>query len=369
MQKKLNDSNLPVIFSLKHLAFILDIDYNFLHKSVYRINENFKYQWFHIPKRSKEYRLIHAPTAKTFKIQKFITDCILSNTLPHSCAYAFTKNKSIKDCAEQHCSARWIFHFDLLDFYYHINEYNVYNVFLTLGYAKKLSFELARLCTTTAFPDYYAHYLHHKFYDNDFYIENRIVTHYNVFGILPQGAPTSPALSNLAAYSLDNALEVYANENGFTYTRYADDLIFSSHNPHLTRKSIHTIRTDIVKIIGKNHFKENKKKFKVFGPSSRKTVLGILVNENIPRIPKQLYKKIENKIHIANQYGIENAAKHYKFDSAYGFYNHLHGYMSYLNDVDKDRYNKLKSLFDKLILPWQNQYIITGSDLELSNLE
>lgn len=355
--QKLNDNNLPIIFNSKHLSYILNIDYSFLHRSIYRTNEHFKYNKFIIPKRSKKIRLIHAPTANTFKIQKFINDYILSKSIPHPCAYAFTTQKSIKDCAMQHCSAKWIFHFDLLDFFYHINEYNVYNIFLNLGYTKKLSFDFARLCTTTYFPAYYNKYFHYPKDSDNVFEPITQKKFYYPYGILPQGAPTSPALSNLAAYSLDNDLEHYAIEKGFTYTRYADDLIFSSYGA-LSRKSIPTIRNDIIKIINKNHFTEHKEKFKVYAPGSRKIVLGLLVNEDMPKIPKQLYKEIEHKIYIAYKYNIENAAKHFKFDSSYGFYNHLHGYMSYLNNVDKDRFTKLKPRFDSIKPTWQDEFII-----------
>ena len=98
----------------------------------------------------------------------------------------------------------------------------------------------------------------------------------------PQGAPTSPMLSNLAAFDLDQKLTAFADLSGFVYTRYADDLTFSACGELPARMSIGDIHRTIVDTIRKCGFRENLKKTRVAGPGSKKVVLGLpnLISES-----------------------------------------------------------------------------------------
>lgn len=160
-------------------------------------------------------------------------------------------------------------------------------------------------------------------------------------------------LSNIAAYKLDEALSSYATHHDLVYTRYADDLTFSCYS--LPRNaSIAKIRRDIIGIIRMNCFLENSQKFRVAGPGSRKIVLGLLVDGDQPRINKKMYSTIEKKIYYAIRFGLEKSAEHLKFDSAFGYYNHISGLISFLNDVDSHNFNKLIDDFRSINVPWNN---------------
>ena len=366
---QLRSQKLPVIFSLAHLGKITGIEYEFLHRSVSRFSDYENYQYFTIKKRSGGRRTIHAANKKLFVIQKFINNEILQKVPPHPASFAFHSSGGIRACAAMHCGCKWLIKFDLKDFFYTIAEPAVFNVFLEMGYRRLLAFELARLCTTTFLPDYLVHYVKYNnsmgnpflsFFSN-MKMNDGLVCVQEAFeeekkypytaqkriGILPQGAPTSPMLSNLVARRLDNSLFDYAQRNGFVYTRYADDITFSS-TILPPSKSISLIRKEIVFLIRKNGFSENTNKFHVSGPGARKMVLGLLVDGENPKLTKHFRKKIDSIFYSIDKYGIDSVASHYSFDSVYGFLNHITGLMAFINDVDKCFWDSLQSRYKEL---------------------
>lgn len=344
---RLINNGLPVIFSLGHLANITKSDYKFLRDTIGRKRELANYKMFAVKKRSGGLRFIHAVSGQLMSVQQFINAEILQKVFPHPCSFAFHRNGGIGRCAASHCGARWLFQYDLSDFFYDITEIDVFSVFQRLGYRKLLSFELARLCTTTYLPKRIK-----QFFCNQKYPDVNLPYKLGpAFGVLPQGAPTSPMLSNLVAEKLDIRLNDFAFENGFAFTRYADDLTLSARR--LPQNiSISNIHREIVSIIRECGFKENRKKIRIAGPGSKKTVLGLLVDGEHPRISKEMYKRIDRHLYAAVKFGIAETAKHEAFDSAYGFYNHLSGLISFVKDVDKERWNDFHERFLKLTPSW-----------------
>lgn len=350
--KKLQSKNFPVIFSLNHLAKIVEIPYPILHNTVRRLRESCNYKMFAIRKRSGGRRFIHVATKKLNIAQDFINSEILKLIEPHPACYSFHKKGGIRKCAEQHCSAKWLFQFDLKDFFYNINEFDVYNIFHKAGYKKILSFEMARLCTTTRIPKDAQNYISLTPFEGHTSGTGMKYKYPNKsLGVLPQGAATSPMLSNLAAYSLDEDLIEYALINNMVYTRYADDITFSAT---VLKKglSIGKLKREILQLIHKNHFIENKNKIHMAGPGSRKIVLGLLVDGSSPRLSHMMVKRIEQKLYASNKFGITEAATHYDFESALGFYNHLRGLVAYVKDVDSERWDKFSPILKSLKCPW-----------------
>ena len=345
---KLRENNLPVIFSLAHLGKIIGVDYDFLHKTVNRKNESSNYKLFAIKKRTGGRRFIHAVNGKLYKVQKYLNDEVLQKIQPHPMSFAFHSSGGIKQCAEIHCGCRWLLNFDLKDFFYSISELATYNVFLNIGFKPLLAFELARLCTTMRLPNEQKHYIKLRKIDM-FSSEEQQTFPYPIYpwlGVLPQGAPTSPMLSNLVAKNLDEDLYEYSQNNNFIYSRYADDLTFSAFM--LPSKSIALIKREIIHIIRKNGFYENPDKTHIAGPGSRKVVLGLLVDGMKPRLLKQTRLRIEQHIYCIEKFGINSAASFHGFESAYGYFNHISGLMAFINDVDKDFWERLKDKFEKI---------------------
>jgi len=342
-------SGLPVIFSLKHLSKITRVNYGVLRDTVGRRRESANYRMFPVKKRSGGRRFIHAVSGQLFSVQQFINADILQNVAPHTSSFAFHWNGGIQKCAAMHCGAKWLFQFDLSDFFYDINEIDVFRIFQQLGYRKLLAFELARICTTIHLP---AHlkctFKVHRYFPE---CHPPYGVSYDA-GVLPQGAPTSPMLSNLAARELDERLFEFAVANGFVYTRYADDITLSARElpSRVSVGDIHRQSTHIIRTCG---FRENKKKTRVAGPGSRKIVLGLLIDGDQPRISRETYNRIDRHLYAATKFGIVETASHEGFDSAYGFYNHLAGLISFVNDVDKKRWTEFHARLSKITVPWQ----------------
>jgi len=357
---KLIASNYPVIFSLAHLAKITHVPYSMLHATVERKREVANYRMFAIRKRSGGLRFIHAVTGDLEKVQKFINREILQKCTPHSAALAFHHAGGIRRCAAQHCGARWLFQFDLSDFFYSVNEIEVFKVFQSMGYREILAFELARLCTTTRLPRPKRDYLLPKAIDHRISYDGGsqcgkwlpYPSTSGLLGVLPQGAPTSPMLSNLVTRKLDESLSRLADDFGLVYTRYADDITLSAS--HLAnRQSVGKIYRTTIGCIRKAGFRENPDKFRIAGPGSKKVVLGLLVDGAEPRISKETYKRIDRHLHASEKYGLENTAAHEGFDSAFGFHNHLKGLIRFVHDVDKTRWREFIGRFEKIEVVWQ----------------
>jgi len=348
--QRLQRAGLPVIFSLGHLSHITGVNYSLLRATAQRRRESANYRMFAIKKRSGGRRHIHAVTGELFKAHQFINSEILQKVKPHPSSFAFHADGGIHACAFEHCGARWLFQFDLKDFFYSVNEADVYKVFAGLGYRSLLAFEMARICTTTRLPKHLMPCLwigqSKKPHGYRFYVNRSGAT-----GVLPQGASTSPMLSNLAACNLDEELTMFSIQNGLVYTRYADDLTLSSSTDPCHGVSVGHIYRSVIDIIRRNGFRENKRKIRIAGPGSKKTVLGLLVDGDAPRLSKETFKRVDRLLHAAAKYGLSDVASHEKFDSSIGFYNHLSGLIAFIKDVDKTRWERFYSQFSKLKPP------------------
>lgn len=153
-------------------------------------------------------------------------------------------------------------------------------------------------------------------------------------GRLPQGAPTSPVISNFICLDLDNDLKTYAAKNALTYTRYADDLSFSSN------EVIHVDTVlDIISIINSHGFRINDKKLRIRSSNRKQSVTGLTVNEKV-NVDRKLLKKVRAMVHDLSVNGIDSAArKHFQLDKApkeehhLMFMKRLEGYINFIGQV------------------------------------
>jgi RNA-directed DNA polymerase len=380
---RLKRRKLPVIFTLKHLSKISGVDYTFLRRTVERRREFSNYKMFAIKKRSGGRRHIHSLTEQLLQVQRFINSEILKYVDVSDVSYAFSREGGIRNCATQHCGARWILKFDLENFFYSVTETDVYYVFISLGYRPLLAFEMARICTTLRLPNHLKYLLKgpekfdrakkQKLYqipkrgytygkpeltlsDLEALMQGRPLEYKRDFqpsplGVLPQGAPTSPMLSNLVARKLDEKLIEYSDSNYLVYTRYADDLVFSSSDLNFDPKNIAKIQRDIAKIIKESGYRVNSSKTRVAGPGARKMVLGLLVDGNTPRLSKDMVKRIDRHLYSIEKYGISAVSDYNGFDSVYGFYNHLSGLIAFTKDVDIKRWKSFHERFRNISTP------------------
>jgi len=158
-------------------------------------------------------------------------------------------------------------------------------------------------------------------------------------------------LSGLAARKLDDSLATYAADNGFIYTRYADDITISTSNLASARL-VGKIQRNVVRRIRQSGFKENVKKTRVAGPGSKKVVLGLLVDGGAPRLSRETYHRIDRLLHASVKYDLAPTAAHEGFESAYGFYNHIAGLIAFVKDVDQERWKDFFERFKTINPPW-----------------
>jgi RNA-directed DNA polymerase len=254
---------LPAILTLGHLAHLTGASYDYLREIVERNRD--AYKPFLIGKRNGGRRAIAAPEPQLAAVQKWIALNVLNNLRVHPASYAYAPRSSPLKCANRHLGATWIIKIDIHDFFESISERSVYRVFRVAGYQPLVAFELARVCTRRP---------HGQEMSNQKWRVHRrtgpTIREYqtSTIGQLPQGAPSSPMLANLASYRLDKKLTALADRYGLTYTRYSDDMIFSTGQA-FSRKSVSILILEAERILRSFGHVLHKKKVSVCPPGTR----------------------------------------------------------------------------------------------------
>lgn len=287
-----------------------------LKKLYYIINNIDKYYNYHtIPKSNGEVRLICEPKPKLKYLQKYIQKNILENIPCSNLSMAYKKGVSIRENAKYHINQKYILKIDLKDYFSNLKRVRVYNLFEEIGYDSNVSYILSNLCCLN--------------------------------GSLPQGAPTSPYLSNLLTYNLDIDLNNYckSNNRNLNYTRYSDDIVISGDF------NAKEIIPDVIHIIKKHKLIVNYDKLVVVGQHKKQEVTGIVVNDKI-QVSKSYRKKIRQELYYIKTYGLEEHMRfnniEYKYKEKY--LSSLRGRINHClqvnpNDTEMRRYKIFLKLF------------------------
>ena len=260
------------------------------------------YVEFEIAKRSGGSRKISAPRATLKKIQRRILDEILAKLPAHPAAHGFVKGRSVVSNAAPHEGAALLIKMDLRDFFPTIHYRRVRGLFQRIGYGADVATILAGLCTHRA----------------------KLSDGYVVWpGVLPQGAPTSPAIANLLCHRLDDRLTGLTKPLGGVYTRYADDLTFSFRT--LPEKGIGRFTWWVDQICQQEGFVENSAKRRVLRPQNQQRVTGVVVNHKMS-VPREARHNFRALLHNCQQDGIAAHARGRKDFRAYllGFASYVH---------------------------------------------
>jgi len=218
------------------------------------------YRAFEITKKNGKKRTIHAPRVFLKTIQRYILDCVLTPISLHDAACGFRRGFSCSTGASRHLQRPFLWNIDLQDFFPSISKARVGDAFVGMGYPAKAASLLASLCCLDE--------------------------------ILPQGAPTSPALANLIFTPIDGEIAALAAKAGLVYTRYADDLSFSALEP-ITEE----FRRRVAQIIRAAGFQINPNKSRLMGPKCCRQVTGLTVNERLS-IPREKRPKEPRWFHF-----------------------------------------------------------------------
>ncbi len=333
----LTAKNLPIIFDITHLAFLTGISRLSLFHIL--IDRQSYYKIYKMRKKSGGYRWIMSPVNQLKSIQQWIKTNILEKVSINNSACGFVKGKSIKDNAIKHINQEVVLNIDLYHFFDTITDKRVYGIFRNLGYTEKLSFDLAQLLTVNP-PSKYWKELKKENKMNKKHIKTKP-------NILPQGAPTSPIVTNIISYQIDSIFQNYAEKSNIQYTRYADDLTFSGKiNDIISLKSI----KDVIRQQG---FTINIKKTKFLKQNQRQEVTGITVNSGV-FVSKKIIKEIQQELYYCNKYGYKNHLK-YKKDKGISikssYRDWLLGKISFINSIEPNKAKKMLEIFN--MIDWE----------------
>jgi hypothetical protein len=155
-------------------------------------------------------------------------------------------------------------------------------------------------------------------------------------GHIPQGAPTSPMLSNLVMFGFDQTVGPIARRHNLDYTRYADDLCLSTPNSGFGRAKAAQVIGEVYATMGQFGLSPNRTKTKVCPPESRKIVLGLLVDGDMPRLTQEFRSNLRRHIHylLRDDVGPVQHAKARGFTSVLGLRNHIQGLVSFARQID-----------------------------------
>nr|WP_298281519.1 reverse transcriptase family protein [Acidocella sp.] len=331
---KSSEPNLPVVLTLSHLAHLAEINPGAAYAYAARKWTIEPYRVFRLKKRPKRnsrapargFRTICVPEPELMRLQRWIAQNILSRATPHPRSFAFFPDRGILEAAQHHCNCRWLVKLDIQNFFDSIQEHQCYKVFRSLGYGVLLSFELARICTRGP---------NRPLQRNQIFPSDGRPYPCNDEGHLPQGAPTSPALANMVVKALDAKLVDIAEARGWVYTRYADDLAFSTQAD--------SSRTEASKLIAlakaeiaRFGLELNASKTVVAPPGARRIVLGLLVDGEQPRLTRSFRNNLETHLHALTKgaIGPERHRQARGFASLIGMRRHISGLLAFAHYVE-----------------------------------
>lgn len=305
---------------LQHLASVSGVDADFLEKVVERRID--PYHEFKLLKSSgRSSRTIAAPMPDLAKAQRWILDDMLGECRPGPNSYAYQRGVSVKDCAKVHAGARWLVKLDLKDFFNSFDERRVTKIFRMTGTDEVTSVKLAKLCTripSSGHPRGGAG-----------------------LGYLPQGASTSGMLANLASHNLDRSLTGLAYRQQLRYTRYSDDITFSSPAKFQRAAGEQVIRA-ARDHIARNNFVMNEKKTRICPPGSRLMVLGLLVDSEQVRLTASFKKTLNWHVYGCKRFGIPQYSRSQGFLKWEEYLLHVEGLFAHAMHVEPNWAQSIK---------------------------
>jgi retron-type reverse transcriptase len=270
-------------------------------------------------------RELSAPHHDLASAQQWILMHILEKIPVHDAAHGFVTGRSTMSNAVPHVGRATVVNLDLKDFFPSITFPRVKGIFQELGYSPAVATILGLLCTESPRRKV-------AYNGKSFFVASGPRS-------LPQGACTSPALSNLLARRLDSRLGGVAKKLGFTYTRYADDLTFSGIGEAAAKTAYLLAR--IRHIVAGENLTVNESKTRVQRPGRRQTVTGIVVNQR-PNVPRRVTKRLRAILHHARKEGLDGQNR----DNRDNFELWLEGMIAYVQMVNPEKGAKLRNALE-----------------------
>ncbi len=280
------------------------------------------YRRFLMPKKRGGHRLISAPMPRLKHAQHWILEQVLYRVGIHEAAHGFRAEHSILTNAKPHCGAALVINLDLQDFFPNVTWPRVFGLFHALGYSKSVATIFAQLCTEPPVEEVEM--------DGETWQVATGVRH------LPQGAPTSPAITNMLCRRLDARMIGIARKHGFAYTRYADDLTFSSSAEgyrNVARKLLWQVKA----VIREENFLLHPDKLRIMGRGRRREVTGLVVAEK-PAVPREDVRAFRAMLDKLGKQGPQACS--WRGESRH-ILAKVQGFANYLHMVDAERHASL----------------------------
>ncbi len=272
--------------SPQDIARMLDLDYSYLKYYLYILPESKRYRSFEVSKKyNSKPRTINAPASNIKIVQQKLNQILQIIYSVKPSVHGFIYERSVLTNAQVHVGKRFVFNVDLKDFFPSINFGRVRGMFIAKPYSlnEKVATVLAQICC-----------------------------HNNQ---LPQGAPTSPIVSNMICARLDGNLQKLAQKYYCMYSRYADDITFSKTSQtfpveigYFDSDGITVVGDELKHSIEANGFKINNNKVRQQTNKMRQSVTGLTVNRK-PNLPRKYVRQIRAMIHAWAKYGYAAAEK------------------------------------------------------------
>jgi retron-type reverse transcriptase len=328
--EKLQAAGLPVLSTAADVATALKLTIPRLRFLAFHADATpvSHYVRFAVPKRSGGERWLAAPMPQLAATQEWILINILEKLPVHAAAHGFVAGRSTVSNAQPHVKKTIVVNTDLKDFFPTVTFRRVAGLFREIGYSPAVSTILALLCTDA--PRRKVVYA-----DKTFYVAAGARA-------LPQGACTSPAISNLVAKRLDSRLSGITGKLGWTYTRYADDLSFSASGEEAKEK-IGYVLARVRHIAQDEGFAVNETKTRVLRQNNLQLVTGVVVNDRAG-IDRPTVRRLRAILHRAKFEGLraQNREKIPHFEAW------VSGMIAYVHMVNPRQAAPLREAFDKL---------------------
>ncbi len=259
------------------------------------------YNTFYLNKKDKlKTRQIESPNAELKTIQRWILSEILNKIVVSDRANGFIPKRNIRRNSLYHLNKKFILNIDIKNFFPTISQQQVFKALNRYLNDKELAIKISKICT----------------------YKRR----------LPQGAPTSPMLSNIVFNNIDNEIKRFCNSNLVNYSRYADDLTFSSDN----KNNLTLVYQFVNSLLYSNGFTINKNKTRYLSGKGKLEITGVIINSGRPTVGKRLKKYVRSELfqHIINGKEIEK--------------NKIAGYISFITSVELDYHIKIKKYISDL---------------------
>lgn len=276
--------------TLHDVADVLEVHPGHLKRWLYERPGHAGYTIFQIPKKTGGQRTISVPPPSIKILQNKFKPILDEVYVAKDCVFGFVAGRSIAGGASQHKKkARWILNLDIVDFYPSINFGRILGLFKSLGVGSNAAAIWAHLVTCG--------------------------------GSLPQGAPTSPVLSNMIARQLDGQMMRLARRYHLTYTRYADDLSLSTTKQEFPAELVLlegtgldvdkvSLQHGLLNVVQRTGFSINPKKTRLYSKAVRQEITGLTVNEFV-NVRRRFIRQLRAMIHAARRFGFDAAGREY----------------------------------------------------------